>query len=217
MPYQVAADNIQKHNVPSQIHTPFRVKHPVFGLVRAPLKSVIVGPSSRDDPLVVVVPSLLKQVINHLPIIPEPCFLRHLTLLDISHGIIIPSFFNDPHLLVHIVFIMIPQLGDNALEKVALDYMEEDEAEAEVDVEGLSTDAEPVEATDNAQNADSDVEVLEVPPPVFKTPQKKYIKVKERLDDGFLRRSGRLAKKTEGYIPRKVPRKQRSQWQILSL
>jgi hypothetical protein len=46
---------------------------------------------------------------------------------------------------------MHPQLGDNALEKLALDYVEEDEEGADVDVDGTGVDA--------------DIEVLEVPPP----------------------------------------------------
>lgn len=61
------------------------------------------------------------------------------------------SFFNDRHILVHIAFLMHPQLGDNALEKLALDYVEEDEEGADVDVDGTG--------------ADADIEVLEVPPP----------------------------------------------------
>lgn len=113
-----------------------REKIPMFGPVRAPLKSVIVGPSTRADPLVVVVPSLLKQLPNYLSILPKPCFLKHLTLIDMHHDTTIPSFFNDPHLLVHMTFIMYLQLSDNALEKIALQYMDEDEEEANVDVEG---------------------------------------------------------------------------------
>jgi hypothetical protein len=44
------------------------------------LKSVIVRPSSASDPLVTVVPSLLKKVLNFIPFSPSPNFLRRLNL-----------------------------------------------------------------------------------------------------------------------------------------
>lgn len=47
---------------------------------------------------------------------------------------------------------------------------------------------------------EADLVLLDVPPPVFKTPKKKKpLKLKEKLDDSFLRRSRRLSKKMEGY------------------
>ena len=41
-----------------------------------------------------------------------------------------------------------------------------------------------------------DVEILEAPPPVFQTPRKKRaVRVKEKLNDSFLRRSRRISNK----------------------
>ena len=84
-------------------------------------------------------------------------------------------FFNDPQILVQLAFLLHPQIGGQALEKITLDYMEE-------------------------EGEDADVEVLDGPPPVCMNPRRKRaIKVKERLDDGFLSRSKRVAKKLEGF------------------
>ena len=45
-----------------------------------------------------------------------------------------------------------------------------------------------------------DMEILDGPPPVFMAPRKKRaIKVKEKLDDSFLRRSKSFSKKLEGF------------------
>jgi hypothetical protein len=41
----------------------------------------------------------------------------------------VQSYISDRHLLVHLAFILFPQLGDNALEKLALDYLNEEEEE----------------------------------------------------------------------------------------
>lgn len=68
------------------------------------------------------------------------------------------------------------------------------------------------------QETDSDVEVLEVPTPMFKTPKKKqYIKVKERLDDSFLRRSKRIANKLGASRTRREPARQKKQLKMLIL
>lgn len=116
-----------------------------MGPLRAPLRSVIYGRSTREDPLIPMVLSLLSQVLNFLTSSPSSIFLRNLILVDISHDIIIPSYFDDPQILVHIAFVLYPQLGGQALEKIALDYMEEEEE-------------------------DADLEVLDAPPAIFLTP-----------------------------------------------
>lgn len=48
---------------------------------------------------------------------------------------------------------------------------------------------------------EEDVEILETPPPVFMTDckKKKTLKVREKLDDNFLRHSKRLSSKMQGY------------------
>lgn len=56
------------------------------------------------------------------------------------------------------------------------------------------------EATDVFEETDVDVEILDAPPPVFKTPMKKRaIRVKEKIDDSFLRRSRRISNKLQGF------------------
>jgi len=52
------------------------------------------------------------------------------------------------------------------------------------------------------------LEVLEKAPPVFMTPcKKRVLKVKEKLDDSFLRRSKRLSEKFQGYKDAQSARK----------
>lgn len=95
-------------------------------------------------------------------------------MLDIDRDTIIPSYFNDNQLLVHLAFVLFPQLGDKSLEKIVLDY-------------------------DDGEDEEADLEVLEKAPPVFMTPcKKRVLKLKEKLDDSFLRRSKRLSEKVSG-------------------
>lgn len=156
----------------------FLIYSPV-AVLKPDLKSVIYGPSKPHDPLVAVVPSLLKQVYTFIPFSPPHSLFKSLSKLFIDHDTAIPSYFNDDHLLVHLAFLLDPQLGDQSLEKVAFDYLTDEDEE---DVEG------------------ADLEILEEAPAVFVTPRKKRVlKVKEKLDDSFLRRSKRLAKKFDGY------------------
>jgi hypothetical protein len=97
-----------------------------------------------------------------------------------------PSYFSDRNLLVHLAFILFPQLGDNALEKIALDYLDEEEEEEdpEIVVEQNSDDDDAVlnvaagveyveEDTVMREKEDSDLEMLDCPPPVFKSVKKK--------------------------------------------
>jgi len=109
-------------------------KFPVLSPVQAPLRSITVGPSSKSDPLITIVPYLLKKILSFIPSSSSSIFLRNLTLLDINHDTIIPSFFNDPQVLVHLAFLLDPQIGGEALEKITLDYMEEEEEDADVEV-----------------------------------------------------------------------------------
>jgi hypothetical protein len=99
-----------------------------------------------------------------------------------------------------LALILHPQLGDDALEKLGLDYMdiEEDESTVATDVDYNVTEGNVDEGLEKeaAEKADVDVEVLESPPPIFMTPpKKKTFKVNERLDEGFLRRSKRISNK----------------------
>lgn len=154
--------------------------------------------------MITVVPSLLKEVHNFISCNPSSIFLRNLSLLDIDHNISIPPYFNDKTILVHLAFLLTSQLGGNALEKLALDYLEQDgETDAKVEVledpEMVVEDLE-MEAPDDAADIEADLVMLNAPPPVFMTPKKKkHTKVKEKLDDSFLRRSRRISQKLEGY------------------
>lgn len=59
---------------------------------------------------------------------------------------------------------------------------------------------EPDEDVLMKEKGDSDLEMLDDPPQVFMTPKKKRaFKVKEKLDDEFLRRSKRVSQKLGGF------------------
>lgn len=119
-------------------------------------------------------------------------------------------------LLVHLAFIAHSQLGDHALEKIALDYMEEDEEEiadnaSTVNVEqfgGVHEEDTILPDQSETADVDADLEILDAPPAIFKTPsKKKTLKVKEKQDDSFLRRSRRIANKLRDTRMKDVPRK----------
>lgn len=194
----------------NEVQFPDQMRLPMFSSsVTAPrqvLRSVIYGPSIPEDPLVTVVPSLLEKVSLFITINPSSIFLRNLSMIDIVHDLPIPYYFNDYQLLVHLAFILYPQLGDKALEKIALDYMEDEEEEDPeivVNVDEIEGE-DPMEPGEDdlmqVDKEDNDVEILNDPPPVFQTPRrKKALKVKEKIDDSFLRRSKRLANKSQGF------------------
>jgi hypothetical protein len=83
----------------------------IFGAPKPRLKSVIFGPSIRhdpEDPLIAVVPSLLKKVLTYISIRPSSSFLDCLTHVDLDHGTLIPVYFHDNDLLIHLSFIIYP-------------------------------------------------------------------------------------------------------------
>jgi len=104
-------------------------------------------------------------------------------------------------LLIHLAFILFPQLGDNALEKIALEYSEDEEADEEPEEDPeMTVMMNKDEDTVMEENEDSDIEMLDGPPPGFTaTKKKKTLKVKEKLDDEFLRRSKRVSQKLGGF------------------
>ena len=99
--------------------------------------------------------------------------------------------------------------------KIGLDYLEDDENEVDVvdDFDGntdlggmvdevLGDNADEVvediveDVPEGNAGSEVDVEILDAPPPVFQTPRKKRtVRVKEKLDDNFLRRSRRIYNK----------------------
>ena len=99
-------------------------KFPVLDAVKGPfptLRYVIVGPSTASDPLVTVVLSIIRKVLNFITSNPSSNFLRFLSLLDINHNTLIPSYFNDQHLLIHLALILHPQIGGaDALKNLGL-------------------------------------------------------------------------------------------------
>ena len=104
-------------------------------------------------------------------------------------------------MLIHLAFILFPQPGDNALEKIALEYLEDEVADEEPEVEPEMTVAVNTEEDIvMEEKEDSDVEMLDGPPPGFTaSKKKKSLKVKEKLDDEFLRRNKRVSKKLGGF------------------
>lgn len=173
-------------------------KFPIFSATKISpmpaLKSVIFGPSIPKDPLVTVVPSILRQVLNFISISPSCSIFKHLTLIDIDHDNLIPLYFSNMQSLIHLSFILHPQLGDQALEKIAIDYMDTEEGN------GVEEKEDATEAEENVED-EVDLEILDAPPAVFQTPnKKKTLKVKEKLDDSFLRHSKRISNKLKGYM-----------------
>ena len=133
------------------------------------MKSVIVGPATAKEPLIRVIPSLLKE-----------------------------------------------KLGDHALKKIALDYLDTEEDSDELEskpelIVEIEYDSEMI-AIDECmeEEAKEDIAILEEAPAIFKTRKsKKTLKVREQLDDSFLRRSKRLSIKSEGFKDTKSARKAR--------
>jgi len=67
---------------------------------------------------------------------------------------------------------------------------------------------ESSDAFEGNEENDVDVEILDVPPLVFKTPRKKRaVRVKEKIDDSFLRHSRRISNKLQGFKDAKSARK----------
>jgi hypothetical protein len=109
--------------------------------------------------MVVVVPSLLKKVLNQFPSSPSPNFLKSLSLLDINHDTLIPSYFNDKLILVHLALILYPQIGgDDALKKIGLQYLEDDD-----ETEENPVDPEATDVPEDNEESDVDVKILDAP------------------------------------------------------
>lgn len=142
--------------------------------VAAPrIKPVLLGSSTASDPIITVVPSLLQQVFNFISFSPS-IFLRHLLVLHINHDTLVPNYFADNEVLVHLSFILSPQLGGHALEKVSLDYLDDEDEEPEMMAQEVEEDPTEMEHEENVadvvqENVDSDLEMLDAPPPVFMT------------------------------------------------
>ena len=118
-----------------------------------------------SDPLIVVVSSILKEVLNFISITPTSNFLSFLNLLVIDHGTLIPTYFNDQCLLIHLAFILSPQIGGSSLEKIVLDYVSSDDEE--VDTVMGDADAEFGEAEAETENEEEEVEIPDEAPAVF--------------------------------------------------
>lgn len=172
---------------------------------------------NREDPLVTVVPSLLRQVQGpSQPSTPVP-ILKHLTYINLDLDTLIPPCFQDVNTLIHIAFISDPQLGDHALEKITKDYMdlegeESDEEDTPV-MDAEIDEEEPVDQMDADDEEDTDVQILDDPLAIFQTPgkkKKKTLKVREGLDDNFLRHSKRLSIKSRGFKDAESARKNKA-------
>jgi hypothetical protein len=193
----------------------------------ATLKSIIIGPPVLKDPMVTVISSLLREQVIRLIPNPSAAPFRLVSLLDIDHSTPIPEYFDDSRLLIHLAFSLYPQFGDDALKKLALDYLEADEEEEDqmdVDMEieeNVEVDTEVenvVSKEDDVENVvpdeafDDDVQVLDEASAIFMTPgrKKKSFKVRKELDDSFLRRNRRPSKKAYGFKDAKSAKEAKS-------
>lgn len=85
----------------------------IIGVPAQRLKSVIIKPSTSldpADPLVTIVPSLIRKVYLHIPSHLPGSFLKFLTLIDLNPGTMIPPYFHDVDALIHLAFILHPQV-----------------------------------------------------------------------------------------------------------
>ena len=181
------------------------------------MKSVIVGLATAKEPLIRVIPSPLKEkVLSFIHLSPSSATFRFIELLIIDHGTLIPDYFNDSHHQIHLAFALYPQLGDHALKKITLDYVdtEEDsdelESEPELIVE-IESDSKMI-AIDECmeEEVEEDIAILEEALAIFKTPKsKKTPKIREQLEDSFLRHSKGQSIKSEGFKDAKSARKAR--------
>lgn len=93
-----------------------------------------------------------------------------LSLLDIDPNTIIPPFINDPSLLVYLAFLLPPQINVAPLEKEALKMLQEE-----------------------------DDDLMEISGTNFTPRKRRHVKVREQLDDSFLRSSKRIYGKQAGF------------------
>jgi hypothetical protein len=92
------------------------------------MKSVLVGPAADKEPLIRVIPSLLKEKVPFIIYSsPSPTPFRSIEILFIDYSTPIPDYFNDSRLLIHLAFALYPQFGDQALKKIVLDYLDSEE------------------------------------------------------------------------------------------
>lgn len=93
------------------------------------------------------------------------------------------------------------------------DMLAKDDAEANVEMEDFAvTEEDDLDNVVLEDSSDDNVQVLDEARAVFLTPgrKKKNLKVREELDDSFLRRSRRLSKKAEGYKDAKSAKEAKS-------
>ena len=88
-------------------------------------------------------------------------------MLNINHDTHVPSYFTYNQILVHLAFILSPQLGEQALEKIALDSFEEEDEEPEMMAQEeeepnmVQEEEDPDMVTQEKE--DSDLEMLDGP------------------------------------------------------
>jgi hypothetical protein len=168
-----------------------------------------VDPAADKEPMIRVIPSLLKEKVQFIIFSsPSPTPFRSIEILFIDYSTPIPDYFNDSRLLIHLAFALYPQFGDQALKKIALEYLDSEEEDVNVDM-SIDDDEKMISANKEAgEESEKELEILEEVPAVFTTPKKKKtVKVKEQLDDSFLRRSNRLSIKADGYKDAKSAKK----------
>ena len=157
-------------------------------VARPTVKSVIVG-----GPVLITEPmSPIPASGSKTPLLPRELFkvlsfinrslpasmLSYLSLLDIDPDTIIPSYFNDLPLLAHLACLLPPQNDDPQMDREAL-----------------------------KQVLEEDDDLVEISAANFTPRKRRHVKVKDQLEDSFLRRSKRLSRKNAGFKVPRVPRK----------
>lgn len=194
------------------------------------LKYIIVGPLTQKKTMVTVIPSLLKEQVMRLTSNPSTAPFRLISVLHINLDTAIPDYSNDRRLLIHLAFSLYPQFGDDALKKLALDYLEAEEEEEQLsgaameveeninvlyeeDEENIVIDDDNSIRAVTKESSDEDLEILEEASAVFTTlgRKKKGFKYCEDLDESFLRCSRRLSKKADSYKDTKSAKEAKSE------
>jgi hypothetical protein len=124
------------------------------------------------DPSPSVKHKLFTKVLSFFTKAPHSGYFSFLSLCEIDPDLPIPLYFKDISSLSHLVCLMPPRITDPEAETALLEILDGEE----------------------------DDDVVEIPPPPQITPRKRRAKkLKEPLDEQYVRRSRRFAEKTGGF------------------
>lgn len=136
------------------------------------IKSIVVGgPVLISASKSPLQPRALFKVLNFLTKNVPSSHFSWLSLMDIDPNTPIPSFINYPYLLVHLAFLLPPQNKDPSLEKEELKLLQEEDDEDLMEISGTN----------------------------FTPRKRRHVKVREQLEDSFLRCSKRISDMKAGF------------------